>query len=286
VHSPVNSFEYNVSGTSSVPILRQNWFNIQLDCPVFFYLPRQGESDRFCSAQTVKLVGGLLTVGLLRLAARSLSDVLQAARLCWVRTRHPCWCFPDVILFQWLLLLCGPCILLSWRRGCAPEKTILNHVAAKALKLISLFNVSRTVIGHKTHTHTHTHIYTGTGNAEMQLCIWGSNTPLKNRHSCFESSLLWHSTAAEFSTVVILCCYTELLILHNTENYSTNPTVRSPTDVQYIVSRNCKYGGNPSSISWLCSSDEMLTDVMYRQTQQFFFLLRLKSLTLGTHAPM
>jgi hypothetical protein len=48
-HSRVNSFEYNVSGTSSVPILRQNWFNMQLVCPVFFYLPRQGESDLFGS---------------------------------------------------------------------------------------------------------------------------------------------------------------------------------------------------------------------------------------------
>jgi hypothetical protein len=36
IQKPKSLFEYNVSGTSSVPILWQNWFNIQLVCPVFF----------------------------------------------------------------------------------------------------------------------------------------------------------------------------------------------------------------------------------------------------------
>jgi hypothetical protein len=48
------------------------------------------------------------------LAARSLSDVIRAARLSSVCNRHPCWCCPDVILFQSLPLLCSPYIPLSW----------------------------------------------------------------------------------------------------------------------------------------------------------------------------
>jgi hypothetical protein len=52
---------------------------------VFFYLPRQGESDRFCSAQIVKLVDGLLTVVMLRMGTELVPETLysnELTRLC------------------------------------------------------------------------------------------------------------------------------------------------------------------------------------------------------------
>jgi hypothetical protein len=94
-----------------VPLHRHNTGRRSLFCPIspYLFLLVPGRT-----AQTIKSVGGLLTVVLSRLAARSLSDVLRAARLCSVCNRHPCWSCPDVIVFQWLPLLCGPCIPLPW----------------------------------------------------------------------------------------------------------------------------------------------------------------------------
>jgi hypothetical protein len=87
------------------------WQSMQLLCQeIRFHL-------FFVSARTNKQIWSSCTKEsdvLPRLAARSLSDELRASRLSSVWNRHPCWCCPDVILFQWLLLLCGPCILLSW----------------------------------------------------------------------------------------------------------------------------------------------------------------------------